>query len=163
MKYIIIAPHPDDEIIGCHGLLRQAIRLGEKIGIFYADIDFQSSEIARWIGLAFSVSILQGSLASHIIDTHGQVCLVAPDPYYEAHPEHRRWGQMSERYFREGQIDRLMFYSTIMRAPYIFEVSDPRVKKSALDLYYPDKSDLWKFDHRYFIFEGRIEWHRADL
>jgi hypothetical protein len=45
-----------------------------------------------------------------------------------------------------------------MNAPYIHEVNLPDDKKYLLDQVYPDQKDLWKYDYKYFLFEGYCKW-----
>lgn len=159
MRYVIIAPHPDDEIIGCFGLIHSS----KDVVVWYPSAhSIQDSVGPNRVQSEYGAKILLGNGIEDFRNNfyYPEVCLVAPDPYFETHPEHRYWGHEAETKFRRHDVGGLMTYSTRMNAPYIFEVSDPSAKKEALDYCYPEKSDLWKYDHRYFLFEGRCQWHR---
>ena len=79
-----------------------------------------------------------------------------PDPIYENHPKHREWGFIGESLARSG-IE-VIFYTTNMNAPYIHEVEKSIEKRQLLDKVYKSQSELWRFDHKYFLFEGRCRW-----
>ena len=146
-KYIIVAPHADDEVIGCYELLasglvktvmfptrqsmEEAIPSSEHFGF-----DIKSTE--------FIGTVLQNSI------------YLFPDPTYELHPEHRRLGSIGEELLRAGQD--VIFYTTNMLSPYIHEVTDMFAKRSCLNTLYPKKADLWAYDHKYFLFEGYTKW-----
>jgi len=158
--HAIIAPHYDDEIIGCYGVLARARSSGLYVVVLYAG---QSCEMGGHLvedlfGVTTDKIRRTQDVLSVCSDTGVPVRLYAPDPYYEHHPEHKRWGQIAEQLFRDRQVQELVFYVTRMNAPYIFEVSKPQDKRSALDACYPEKSDLWRNDHRFFLFEGRCQW-----
>jgi len=149
---IIVAPHPDDEIIGCFEVVsnyktmilydsdtpqlrrEEAMKLKDKF-----DINMQ----------VFMVSIPQPWL------TIPNAVFFFPDPIYEVHPVHRRWGQVGEMMARAGH--NVVFYNTIMNAPYIHEVINFHEKKKALDVFESQKN-MWKWDHKYFLFEGYTKW-----
>jgi hypothetical protein len=79
-----------------------------------------------------------------------------PDPSNEVHPLHRAYGFQGESMARMG-LD-VTFYTTLMNVPYIHEVADPGDKKMLLESCYPSQADLWKYDHKYFLFEGYYKW-----
>jgi LmbE family N-acetylglucosaminyl deacetylase len=150
VRVAIWAPHPDDEIIGCYSIL---VRLPGLITVYYGTIDLGCTVASK----IFDFDFLEFQESSESWDV-----VYAPDPYFDNHPEHRRFGHLAEQLFRENRINRLIYYSTQMNAPYICEVGNPADKRKALDTCYLEKSDLWKFDHRYWLFEGYNEWHHLD-
>jgi hypothetical protein len=52
----------------------------------------------------------------------------------------------------------VIFYNTIMNAPYIHEIKDPEDKKNCLNIIYPSQKSLWETDYKYFLYEGRVKW-----
>jgi len=146
---IIIAPHADDEIIGCYNILKthpvEAVLYGSKIAVKEAE---ETAKYFEFMPL-FAEVLLRKYIKKKYL-------FFFPDPYFEAHPEHRAWGGMGERLLRQGED--IIFYSTNMNAPYIHEVSYPETKHFCLDTHYPEKKSLWEYDHKYFLFEGYNKW-----
>jgi len=147
MKYIIIAPHADDEIIGCYELLAS----GLVAKVLFPD------DVALTEANASSEHFLFGR---QLIEDHdfynGHYIYLFPDPYFEAHPKHRELGSLGEGLLRQDR--QVIFYSTTMSAPYIHEVSQPEIKRHCLSKLYPKKHSLWEYEHKYFLFEGYNQW-----
>jgi hypothetical protein len=80
-----------------------------------------------------------------------------PDPIYEVHPLHRHWGHIGESMARSGR--QVIFYNTIMNAPYIHEATDLFGKRQTLDKYYASQKNMWEWEEKYFLFEGYNCWH----
>jgi LmbE family N-acetylglucosaminyl deacetylase len=154
MAIAIWAPHPDDEIIGCYSVLVSKLR-GE-VTVFFGELD---EGVARSVNLFGFVPM---SYPSDNRDYFKYDIVYAPDPSTDFHPRHQALGHSAQLLFRLGGIKRLIHYTTSMQAPYIFEVKDPEGKRNALSGCYPEKSDLWRYDHRYWLFEGYNEWHRLN-
>lgn len=152
---IIMAPHADDELIGCFTLLDQGtvhmvLVAGEKVRKeMYACADHYNFQIK----LVDERNVY--NFAVYARELGGNIYF--PDPIYEWHPEHRFWGTQGEKVMRGGQ-DNVCFYSVQMAAPYIRESLDPDKKRQKLDVLYMQKKDLWKYDHKYFLFEGQYKW-----
>lgn len=148
---IIIAPHPDDEVIGCWELLE------ENSAILYdASIPADRREEARGLRKFYSncKQIFQYSVPQPLLKRIN--AFYFPDPIYETHPAHRRWGMMGEMMARDGY--NVIFYSTLMNAPYIHEVRLPLEKLKVLHEVYHSQESLWQYDHKYYLFEGRCKW-----
>ena len=145
MQIIIIAPHPDDEIIGCWEILNGV----KKISVFYPN---GADEGALRACSKFKFNIITE------LKWDLYCALLAPDPIFETHPDHRQWGHYAENILRKGWSD-VFFYSVNMQAPYIKKTVNPEKKKADLNACYPEKYELWKYDHKYFLFEGRCSWN----
>jgi hypothetical protein len=147
-NYVIIAPHADDEIIGCHEVLCtnlvKTVIFGTPEGVEEA---LASSDYFRFERLCFQTS-------EYVFDKEN--IYLFPDPTYELHPLHRTLGALGEKILRDGF--EVIFYSTNMSAPYIFEVLSPDVKRDRLNILYTSKRTLWEFEHKYFLFEGYVKW-----
>lgn len=144
---IIIAPHADDEIIGCYELLTK--------GLVEAVLFPNERAVEEALAMSDHFGVSIGLLEHCDLDVSNSV-LFFPDPTYETHPAHRNLGAMGEELLRRGQA--VYFYSTNMSAPYIHEVSSAMTKRHCLDTLYPTKQDLWKYEHKYFLFEGYVKW-----
>ena len=151
---IIIAPHPDDEIIGAYKYLtKPGVR---PIIIYSGDLDGARKESVLKLKehVDCKLQIFQMTVPQPFL--HQANTYLFPDPIYELHPVHRSWGMMGEQLARNG-FD-VVFYSTNMNAPYIHEVPKPDEKRALLEKVYPDQGDLWEYDHKYFLFEGYCKW-----
>lgn len=148
---IIIAPHADDEIIGCHEVLH--LRSEDRhITVMLSNPKEFEEAYASSLFFGFDRELF--SINSLWMSDE---VLYFPDPVYEIHPEHRRLGAIGVELLRKGGKN-VVFYSTNMLTPYIHETVEPSIKRKDLDNLYPNKSDLWKYDHKYFLFEGYNKW-----
>jgi len=153
---VIIAPHCDDEIIGTFETL---ISPSKKIIIYSEKMEFDHNRKDYALELDQFVSGISEQVFSDKVPNEflsNDFIYYVPDPYFEIHPDHRYWGSLFEKYARDG-LD-VIFYSTIMNAPYIHEVKEPEKKLHLLNCVYPDQRDLWLYDHKYFLFEGYTKW-----
>lgn len=150
---IIVAPHPDDEIIGTYEILKKDDPI---IIIYDGETDADRREKALKLKEHVKVShqmFLKTIPTTFFNENH---TFYIPDPIYETHPLHRRWGFLGEQLAREKM--NVIFYNTIMNAPYIHECINPDDKLDLLNKIYPDQESLWKYDHTYFLFEGYNKW-----
>src|SRR6056297_158099 len=145
---VIVAPHPDDEIIGCHSFLKD-------VTCICFGTPMSQAELYR-LSDAFMCATIQAK-EPKVENLPKAGLYLFPDPYFETHPLHRQWGLVGELMMRQYGYH-VLFYTVNMRAPYIFEVPHPEEKRKALDIMYPEKSDLWVYEHKYFLFEGYCEW-----
>lgn len=149
-QVVIVAPHADDEIIGCfENLTRNPI-------IIYSDDiilerKMETKELLKYRNI--KAQLFLRSIPSTFLNQNHEFFI--PDPVYEIHPKHREWGHIGESMFRAG-LD-VTFYTTTMQAPYIHEVIEIG-KKDLLDIVYPSQKSLWEFDHKYYLFEGYCKW-----
>lgn len=157
-KHVIVAPHGDDEIIGCHSVLESGtvdiVAFPESSGVLESDEAKKSSDLFGFQVYMFTSTSNLEDLAGQCLEKGGLIFF--PDFVYEFHPDHRFFGAMGYQLLGLG-FGNIIFYSTNMNAPYIREVS-AEVKKEALNKCYSGKSDLWKYDHKYFLFEGQTKW-----
>ncbi len=150
-KFVIVAPHADDEIIGCWELIRDKLVHSVLFSNQVTKVEIQRAR--TWLSEHDCIAAYYSSLPAFSVDK----IYLFPDPMYETHPMHRKFGAIGERLLREKNAD-VWFYSINMNAPYIREVVGPAFKLKALNLVYPHKSSLWKYDHKYFLFEGYTKW-----
>ena len=152
-EIIIVAPHPDDEIIGCYEVMKADKK---PIIIYGGNTEHDRRQEVKNVKKFFDVKVLmfQTTIPPNLLQAENTFYF--PDPTYENHPLHRAYGFQGEGLARGGF--NVIFYSTNMNAPYIHEVADPGDKKMLLESCYPSQSDLWKYDHKYFLFEGYTKW-----
>jgi len=150
--HVIIAPHPDDEIIGCHSALVRE----KPVIIYFGDIENERREEALKLrdNVDISMQLFLNSIPPPFINE--QVTLYFPDPSTELHPKHRMIGSIGEQILRQGI--NVIFYSTNMNAPYIYEVKEWEKKLDLLNNVYPSQKSLWEYDRRYVLFEGYCKW-----
>lgn len=157
-KHVIVAPHADDEIIGCYSVLCTGkVRI---VAFPFANSVAVDEARAAQTMFQFATELFEGAqnllvLAQIAFRERGLIFF--PDPVYELHPEHRVIGAMGEQILRRSYPN-VVFYSTNMNAPYIRESHDVAGKQKALNACYIKKRSLWEYDHRYFLFEGQTRW-----
>ena len=145
----IIAPHPDDEIIGCFEVISNY-----KTMILY---DASTPQLRREEAMKLKDEF---DIVAQVFMTNlpppwmsmKNIIFFFPDPTYETHPLHRQWGIAGEMMARAGQ--KVIFYNTIMNAPYIHEVDCFHAKRDTLDKYFPSQKNMWTWEHKYYLFEG---------
>ncbi len=150
---IIVAPHPDDEIIGCF----EVVSNYPTLIVYGADTPSLRREEAMKIKEKFDVKaqMFLNTIPPPWLTLKNSVFFF-PDPIYENHPAHRAWGAYGEQLARVGQ--NVVFYNTIMNAPYIHEVKNFHTKKEVLDEFYKSQKNMWTWEHKYWIFEGYNSW-----
>lgn len=158
-RSIIIAPHPDDEVIGCYEIIKE----GSVFAVFYDSITLQdvereveADEFCNHFGILrciFDINDVK-TMAKELTPD----AIYFPDPHYEEHPLHRRFGLEGYKLLEEKYP--VIFYTTNMKPPYIHEVKDTEDKRTLLDKFYPSQNSLWMFDKKYFLFEGYCQYLR---
>ena len=150
IKHLIIAPHPDDDIIGCSQIfLNNSL---SDIVVIYVETPPNLDELPYRTKLALN-NDLKHLTSDECWNLYNQALnIYVPDPFYDYHPWHRAIGGFGLYLSNCGY--NVWFYTTRMNTPYVKEVPDPEKKKRTLDLLYPYKSDLWKYDARFYLFEG---------
>lgn len=146
--FTVIAPHADDEIIGCYELLASGL---VKTVLFPNGDVIEEAERSSEHFL-FTRGLIDDE---DFYNKHERI-YVFPDPYFETHPKHRELGALGESLLRQQR--QVLFYTTNMSAPYIHEVTQPKIKLHCLNTLYPRKRSLWDYEHKYFLFEGLTQW-----
>ena len=155
MDTIIISPHCDDEVIGNFEIISDSKT--SLIILYSGDIpNDRREEVLKLKKLCPNIKaqVFQNSIPPTLLNRNNTFYF--PDPVFENHPKHREWGFIGESLARSG-IE-VIFYTTNMTAPYIHEVEKSIEKRQLLDKVYKSQSELWRFDHKYFLFEGRCRW-----
>ena len=150
---VIIAPHPDDEIIGCYKVLTGSI---QPIIIYSGNVEVkrrnEAMKLKEYIVLKAQLFLM--SIPPNLLNENSRFYF--PDPYFETHPSHREFGMMGEQMARQG-ID-VTFYTTNMTTPYIHEVKEVDKKEELLNNTYPSQKSLWEYEKKYILFEGYCKW-----
>jgi len=153
-EVVIVSPHTDDEIIGVSSVL-----LNPKMNpiiIYTEDVEqerrLEAIKIKEFVEV--KAQLFLKSIPTNLLDPKNTFYF--PDPVYELHPAHRLQGAIGEQLVRSG-LD-VIFYSTNMQAPYCHEVDNPDAKEDLLNKVYPSQKDLWKYEKKYILFEGKCRW-----
>lgn len=153
-EIVIVSPHYDDEIIGCYEIISNPII---KPVIIYMQNDEERKKESLKLKDELDnikIQLFQKSIPYTFINPNN--VLYFPDPIFEFHPDHRKWGAIGEDYLRQGL--NVVFYSINMQAPYIHEIKESNQKENLLNKVYHSQKDLWKIDKKYVLFEGRCKW-----
>jgi hypothetical protein len=150
---IIVAPHPDDEIIGCYEILKK-----EKCIIIYSgETELKRREEAMKLKEyceSVSIQLFLNNIPPSMLKKENTFYF--PNPETEIHPLHRQYGNMGEMLARSGE--NVTFYTTTMNVPWIHEVKDWEEKEKLLNNVYPSQKSLWEWEKKYILFEGKIKW-----
>ncbi|MEM3443987.1 MAG: hypothetical protein QXP04_03775 [Candidatus Nanoarchaeia archaeon] len=143
-KVLIMAPHPDDEIIGCFQLLhRKEVK----------HVCFITSEEEMYTSSKFFEFEI---VPVEEVENTTWNAIFVPDPF-ERHPLHRKtWALGHQVSSKLGS--RLGLYSTQMDASYVDLLPEKlaKLKMEVLNKIYHRKSDMWKYEHKYWLYEGVV-------
>ena len=143
-NHFIIAPHPDDELIGCFSLLSSM----QVRAVCYLSgrSDSQRYEEAINCGQHFGFAVQFDTPFFHPSDI-----LVLPS-ITDSHPEHK----LANQKFRTISHAK-KFYSVDLQesnTKTVLSVQDQYAKRLALDTMYPSQANLWATNASYYLFES---------
>jgi hypothetical protein len=149
---IIIAPHPDDEIIGCYEVLKSGVTPIVLFSPTTKQRENEALKLKEHVELR-AVFFCQ-NIPSDLLDKSNTFYF--PNPVHEIHPLHREKGMVGEILLRNG-FD-VIFYSTEMNYPAKYECKDPLDKRNLLNTIYTSQQSLWENDHKYWLFSCYEKW-----
>lgn len=150
MKFVVIAPHPDDELIGCFTLFEKG--LVEKV--IYINSDTKRGLKAQQLAHKFEFSTEFVNLkhfSSNYRFNSKKIYLVPA--LTDIHFLHRVVNIITRL-----KTKRIGYYTTEMNT-FFTRVLDKKTaerKRKTLDKYYHDQKSLWQYEWKYFLFEGII-------
>lgn len=147
---ILIAPHPDDELIGCYSLIEK----GLIDTVLYIDPSPSRFALAQLTGveLGFTPGYLEFKQLCDYLEKNPSHTYLVPD-IKDGHLLHKAINCVARL-----SGCHLGYYSTEMNTGYVKELSAEMKKEKllALNKFYPDQSSLWKYDWKYWLFEGVV-------
>lgn len=151
---VIVAPHPDDELIGCFEILNQS---RSSIIIYPSNTSSNRKRETENLVRCFQIKTLlfENKIPDSLLGKN--LTFYFPDPIHEYQPDHREFGAIGESLARHDG-ENVIFYSVNMMAPYIHKVKFPTVKEDYLNKIYPSQKDLWKYEKKYVLYEGYCKW-----
>ena len=150
-KYIIIAPHPDDALIGCMSLFEKG--LVKKV-VYIENNPERMKQARRFCkDMKAKCEILLGTeeIYELIVDSNDIILLPS---LQDNHPLHKTVSRIGfDMFIKVG------FYSIDMNTEYtrVLPLHLQKLKQGLLDKYYPSQKSLWEYNWKYFLFEGIVE------
>lgn len=146
---VILAPHADDELIGCWSLLTSGLI---HTVIYFYELDRVRRQEAincaatyNFLPLFAADFNVQQWVASYKTDT-----FYLPN-FHDSHPDHK---QINRDY---RTLPSVRYYSVDLdnaANKAVFSPTDQCQKRFALDSLYPSQRELWNVNHSYFLFEA---------
>ena len=154
--HVIVAPHIDDEVIGCFDILSNP---DNTCVIIYSGFDNTQEREQEAHNLVEKFENVVGCIKNRYIPSQflsPNNFFHFPDPFNEHHPTHRVIGMLGYELFHDKGFS-VFFYSINMQAPYIYNVDNWQEKQKILNELYPSQKSLWENDFKYFLFEGHCQ------
>lgn len=154
-RVLIVAPHVDDELIGCYSVLQDK---NIEIDIIWC-FDLTAERRMEAIRMAKEFSI-----TPHFIEYFRETAIISViennnfDRVYvpsirDWHPEHKLVNRLT-------RLHATHFYSVDMVNGKVLSENDRRNKLSQLNTYFPSQKTLWENNGLYYLFESI---HTSDI
>lgn len=142
MRTLIVAPHPDDEMIGCWTVLKTR----KNVDVVYGPASYERvNELMNSAG-ELGYEFIRASYAMECLD-RGEYIEVYVPSRNDAHAEHKA---MNRKFYEYATH----FYSVDMVDAIPLPEEEAQEKLAALNKFYPSQRALWDRDHKYFLFES---------
>jgi len=142
---IVLAPHIDDEIIGCFSLLKQYKKI--KI-VYFHDLDNIRKAEAKEVSVVTHWDISFNGYAEPIDENS----LLAVPIKYDLHPHHRGVAKYAKKL-----KNKKVYYSVDKNIPCDLLSKDAREEKEAFLNKFYKSQDLWVYNKKYILFEKIFE------
>jgi len=170
---VIVAPHADDELIGCFELLNSdedctvalpdttpENRVSETKSVLYAvGKEGAHKNVCKVVNFTRNIEIFCKAQGDNDNSINKQTICWFPDPRFERHPEHTLLGQIGLELFRTTMNESNIvvgFYSINMNAPYVYTLPELLAKrKKELCGLYDSQTEYFKQHQESWVFEGR--------
>lgn len=140
MRNLIVAPHIDDELIGCYSVLEKE---GHKTDVLYLyDLSPERKAEAEHGSQILGFGIL--NFFPRTKDTYSKIYV----------PSRHDWHAQHKEAYLSYRTKATHFYSVDMVGGKPLSTEDQERKKYLLDTIYPSQKALWERDHKYFLFES---------
>ena len=149
MEYIIIAPHPDDELIGCFTLFKR--HLVKKV-IYIESSGVREREAENFCSDNNVTRTFLKKPKDILNLIEEKDCIYMVPSINDHHPLHKIINAFVKSKFRHG------LYSIDMNTEFIKELHPvlQKEKREWLNKYFPSQKSLWENDWKYFLFEGTM-------
>lgn len=166
MRLLVFAPHPDDEVIGCGGLIHRLQSTGEALKIIVvsdgaaggdavtrareclaglAQLGIKEADFWQQPDGALPLSVVIRQRYLEVVDAWQPTHIALPSPY-EAHPDHRRLTRGVLAALMRRWSGELLFYESTTPLPVVnrLEPIDIAAKLAALECH---ASQLAQYDY----------------
>lgn len=156
MNILILAPHPDDEVIGCSTILRKAKLNQDSVNIVYF-FDITKERLRELISLSvdekfrFYIFEEDKKKLEYLFDEADQVYVPSEK---DNHPAHKFVNQFAYKFNPIDYGYELAFYTIDKNIPFSVLSPDEIEYKKQLLSYYSSQKRLWEHDEKYILFEG---------
>ena len=144
MSKIILAPHLDDEIIGCFSVMNEVDK------VVYYTYDYRESQINKF-PIEWQDKYVRGDAFD--LSALGSGDIVYVPSRFDLHPFHK---VVRHKILDNHKVTK-MFYSIDMNVPWLEEEQEPRRKLDVLKQMFPGE-DLFEKNAKYWLFKSIKEY-----
>lgn len=147
----ILAPHPDDEIIGCYRILKH--KLIDTVFFLNCESEKRKQEAIKSSEyFHFTPVFNMEKVVKYFLNNKIDI-LYAPT-IKDYHPVHKYANELA----RQSKARKKVFYTIEKNTAFeVLNDLEIRDKEFLLNDIYPSQSLLWKYDKKYILFEGYTE------